>query len=166
VSLFCDTGLRVSELVGIDVNDIDFVRNRVSVHRKGGYTDITYFSDVTAALLTSYLTDRGKFVDKMENSLFVSFVGKNKGHRLSVRSVEIMIKKYAVAAGVANADKMSPHKLRHTCAMSLLKATGNIALVKSKLSHKSITATTVYAETDDTDLENVRNIRHEQHDEN
>ena len=159
VAVLYDTGIRVSELVGIDLNDIDFNRCRISVRRKGGDVTLTYFSNETAELLKEYLDDRAKFVDKKETALFVSFVGKNKGHRLSVRSIELMIKKYARAAGVANADKMTPHKLRHTCGMALLKATGNIALVQAQLAHKSITSTTVYAQADDSDLENVRNLR-------
>lgn len=159
VAVLYDTGIRVSELVGIDLTDIDFSRCRISVRRKGGDITLTYFSNETADFLNAYLDDRAKFVDKKEQALFVSFVGKNKGHRLSVRSIEIMIKKYAVAAGVSNADKMTPHKLRHTCGMALLKATGNIALVQAQLAHKSITSTTVYAQADDSDLENIRNLR-------
>lgn len=159
ISMLIDTGIRISELIGLDLKDVDFERCRIAVQRKGGAIDIVYFSDETLEFLNEYIKVREKITDKSEHALFVSNVGKNKGHRLSVRSVELLIKKYATAAGVSNSSKMTPHKLRHTCAMSLLKITGNIALVQKQLGHKNITSTTVYAEADDSDLAAIRNIR-------
>ncbi len=154
----CDTGIRVSELVGLDLKDIDLNRCRISVQRKGGNIDLVYFSDDTKDLIVDYMAVRKKIAKS--DAFIVSFVGNNKGNRISVRSIELLIKKYALASGVTNADKMTQHKRRHTCAMSLLKATGNIALVQKQLGHKSITSTTVYAEADDSDLASIRNIRH------
>lgn len=78
---------------------------------------------------------------------------------MSVRSVEILIKKYATASAVTNAEKFTPHKMRHTCGMSLLKATHDISLVQKQFGHRNITSTTIYAETDDSDVAAVRNLR-------
>lgn len=158
LALLMDTGIRVSELVGIDYDDIDFIRHRFPVRRKGGNIDMVYFSDSTSEILDAYCA--GKYArvrEADEPALFISFIGKNKGRRISVRSVELIVKKYAKASGVANATKISPHKLRHTCAMALLKETGNISLVQKQLGHESIVSTTVYARADDSDLAAARN---------
>lgn len=158
-AILLDTGVRVSELIGLDVSDVDLVRCRITVQRKGGNIDSVYFSDDTLALIQEYLLVRKQVVINGSSALFVSFVGTNKGGRLSVRSVELMTKKYASAAGITNSGKMTPHKMRHTCAMVLLKMTGNLALVQKQLGHRSITSTTIYAEADDSDLESIRNIK-------
>lgn len=158
-SILLDTGIRVSELIGLDLQDVDLVRCRITVQRKGGNIDTVYFSDDTLAFIKEYLTVRTQVASPSSSALLVSMVGKNKGERLSVRSVELMTKKYAVASGVTNSGKMTPHKMRHTCAMVLLKMTNNIALVQKHLGHSSITSTTIYAEADDSDLESIRNIK-------
>lgn len=162
VNLLYDTGVRVSELVGLDIKDIDLQRCRMTVQRKGGDINLVYFSDASKQYILDYLDVRKKIVADNEDALLLSFVGTNKGHRMSVRSVEILIKKYAAASAVTNAQKFTPHKMRHTCGMSLLKATHDISLVKKQFGHRNITSTTIYAETDDSDVAAVRNIRREE----
>lgn len=157
VSVLYDTGIRVSELVGLDLTNIDLTRCRMSVLRKGGAVDNVYFSDETHDEIVEYLDFRKK-IKKDDKAFLLVTVGKYKGQRMTVRSVENIIKKYALAAGVTNSEKISPHKMRHTRAMGLLKATGNIALVQKQLGHKNITSTTVYAEADDSDLSAIRNV--------
>lgn len=159
VNLLYDTGVRVSELVGLDIKDIDLQRCRMTVQRKGGDINIVYFSDKAKEYILDYFEIRKKIVADNEDALLLSFVGKNKGHRMSVRSVEILIKKYATASAVTNAEKFTPHKMRHTCGMSLLKATHDISLVQKQFGHRNITSTTIYAETDDSDVAAVRNLR-------
>lgn len=77
--------------------------------------------------------------------------------RLSVRSVERLVKKYAMGAAVVDAAKFSPHKLRHTYVTNMPKETGNLALAQKGLGHASIQSTTIYAKADDSDKEAARN---------
>lgn len=158
ISILADTGIRVSELVGLDLNELDFERCRFTVQRKGGNIDIVYFSDETKEIIEDYLLTRKNIVADGTTALLLSYVGKSKGQRISVRAVEDIVKKYCQAAGLMNAEKMSPHKLRHSCAMNLLKKTGNLALIKKKLGHSSIVSSSIYAETDVSDLEKTRNL--------
>lgn len=157
MSVLVDTGVRVSELVGMNLSDIDFERYRFPVQRKGQNIQNVYFSDQTAVYMQEYIIERKKVAEKNENAFFVSFIGTHKGKRLSVRSVEKIVKKYAMAAGVSNAEQIHTHSLRHTCAMALLSATGNLALTQKKLGHASVQATAIYAKADDRDLEKNRN---------
>ena len=104
-----DTGIRVSELVGLDLDDIDFKHHSLKVVRKGNKEDSVNFSDATEELLKGYLEERKTYqpVDD-EYALFLVSIGKYKGERISVRSVEKLVKKYAMASGVPNASKISP----------------------------------------------------------
>lgn len=154
-----DTGIRVSELVGLDVDDIDFKHHGFKVVRKGDKEDFVNFSDATEELLKGYLEERKTYrpLDD-EYALFLVSIGKYKGERLSVRSVENLVKKYAMASGVPNASKISPHKLRSSYAMAMLDATGNISLVQKQLGHQFIGTTSKYAEARNKDKEIHRNV--------
>lgn len=158
MAILSKTGIRISELVGLDLENIDQEHCSFTVIRKGGNETRVYYSDDISIYLKDYLSRRTQILAPGESALLLSHVGKTKGHRISVRAVEKLVKKYAMAAGVTNAEKMTPHKLRHTCAMALLKATGDIALVKKQLGHESIVSTTIYAEADESDLQRIRNL--------
>ena len=153
-----DTGIRVSELVGLDLDDIDFKHHSLKVVRKGNKEDSVNFSDATEELLKGYLEERKTYqpVDD-EYALFLVSIGKYKGERISVRSVEKLVKKYAMASGVPNASKISPHKLRSSYAMAMLDATSNISLVQKQLGHQFIGTTSKYAEARNRDKETYRN---------
>ena len=151
------TGLRVSELVGLNVDDINFDNCSFSVLRKGNKYDSVFFDDSTAELLKEYLEYRKELCEgTKENAVFVVTFGKYKGTRLSVRSVERMVKKYSVYGSTAG-SAISPHKLRATYATDMLKATNNISLVQKALNHESPTTTMVYADQRIIDLEKARN---------
>jgi len=138
ISLFLGTGIRVSELVGIDIDDIDFDINAFHITRKGGNEAILYFPDEVADALKAYLDIRNEMeVDEgSENALFISL----KRQRMGVRAVENMVKKYATLAAPLK-KKLSPHKLRSTFGTNLYHETGDIYLVADVLGHSDVNTT-------------------------
>lgn len=137
LSLLLGTGIRVSECVGLDIKDIDMTNNCIKVIRKGGYEDIVYFGDDVRSALIPYLDERKHTIAESghENAVFLSYQNK----RLSVRSVEKLVKKYANT--VTTTKKITPHKLRSTYGTSLYNATNDIYLVASVLGHKDVNTT-------------------------
>ena len=137
LTLLLGTGIRVSECVGIDLNDIDFKNNGIKVFRKGGYESIVYFGDEVEKALRDYLEERHHIIPVTgdENALFLSMQNK----RISVRAVEKLVKKYASL--VTSLKKITPHKLRSTYGTSLYRETGDIYLVADVLGHKDVNTT-------------------------
>lgn len=137
ITLLLGTGIRVSECVGIDVEDIDFNTNGLKIHRKGGYEAIVYFGDEVEEALKKYIKERKSIIplDGHTKALFLSIQKK----RISVRAVEILVKKYA--SFVTTMKKITPHKLRSTYGTSLYKETGDIYLVADVLGHKDVNTT-------------------------
>lgn len=137
VTLFLGTGMRISELVGINTDDIDFEQNEVRIVRKGGNQDILVFgSEVRSALIDYKLRRDGtETAPGHEKAFFLSMQRK----RITVRAVEQLVKKYAQLA--APLKKISPHKLRSTYGTSLYRETGDIYLVADVLGHKDVNTT-------------------------
>ncbi|MGN1021901.1 MAG: tyrosine-type recombinase/integrase, partial [Lachnospiraceae bacterium] len=138
-TVFLGTGLRVSELVGLDLSDINFDDGCLMIHRKGGYDSAVYFGEEVAAALEAYLAEREEITPAPgnENALFLSLQKK----RISTRAVEKMVSKYA--ANVTG-KHITPHKLRATYGSSLYQATGDIYLVADTLGHTSVETTKTY----------------------
>lgn len=141
ITLMLGTGIRISECVGLNVDDINFADNSFTVTRKGEKRSILYFNEEIAQILTSYLEHREQFLKKKQiesddvNALFLSLQGK----RISVRAVELLVKKYAqVSAPLKN---ITPHKLRSTYGTALYRATKDIYVVAEVLGHKDINTT-------------------------
>lgn len=148
LSLFLGTGIRVSELVGIDIEDLDFSMNGFLVTRKGGNQTILYFPESVAEALKAYLQERNAIdaVPGNENALFLSLQRK----RITQRAVENLVKKYAAIAAPLK-KKISPHKLRSTFGTSLYRETGDIYLVADVLGHADVNTTRKhYAAMSDT----------------
>ncbi|MCI8628712.1 MAG: tyrosine-type recombinase/integrase [Firmicutes bacterium] len=137
ISLLLGTGMRVSECVGIDIDDIDFRNSSVKVTRKGGNESTLYFNDEVEESLLDYITQREhqKNKSEQEKALFLS----NRGTRITIRAVQNIVKKYARI--ISPSKKISPHKLRSTYATSLYKETGDIYLVADALGHADINTT-------------------------
>ncbi len=138
LTLFLGTGIRVSELVGIDIDDIDFSINGFLVTRKGGNQTILYFPETVAENLQTYLRERREIEAEpgSENALFLSLQRK----RITQRAVEKLVKKYAMIAAPLK-KKISPHKLRSTFGTSLYRETGDIYLVADVLGHADVNTT-------------------------
>lgn len=144
--LLLGTGIRVSECVGLDMDDVDFKNNGIKIHRKGGAEVVVYFSDEVRKVLLDYIVEREKLTaaDGSINALFLSMQNK----RMSVRSVENMVKKYSQL--VTTLKNITPHKLRSTYGTSLYRETGDIYLVADVLGHKDVNTTRKhYAEIED-----------------
>ena len=137
ITLFLGTGMRISELVGIDIDDLNFMSNEVRITRKGGNEEqIVFGSDVRSALLEYMIYREGMTpAEGHEKALFLSMQKK----RMSVRAVEVLVKKYAQIA--APLKKISPHKLRSTYGTMLYRETGDIYLVADVLGHKDVNTT-------------------------
>ncbi len=136
ISLFLTTGIRVSECVGLNVDDINFNLNSFRVTRKGGNQVILYFGEETAEILKNYLLYRDTLqIPKEEQALFISSQKK----RMSVRSMEYLVKKYARVA--TPLKKITPHKLRSTYGTNLYRETKDIYIVAEVLGHKDVNTT-------------------------
>lgn len=137
ITLLLGTGIRVSECVGLDTNNVDFKNNGILIRRKGGYEDIVYFGDEVNKALRAYMEERMHVIPESghENALFLSLQNK----RLTVRAVENLVKKYAKT--VTNLKKITPHKLRSTYGTTLYRETGDIYLVAEVLGHKDVNTT-------------------------
>lgn len=137
VITFFTTGIRVSELVGLDLSDFDREDGTIIVTRKGGDQDAVFLPQSTQKAINSYIEkERGFLIANTEEpALFVSLHHK----RLSVRMVEDLLRKYARLAGVN--VKVTPHTLRRTYGTNLYNRTGDIQLVADSLHHSSIETT-------------------------
>jgi site-specific recombinase XerD len=149
LTLLLGTGIRVSELVGLDHKDVNFKYDCIRIIRKGGNEATVYFGDVVSEALLNYIDlERDILAQKAqpgsENALFLSL----KFGRLTTRAVENLVKKYTQAANINK--KITPHKLRSTYGTNLYKETGDIYLVADALGHKSVETTRQhYAAADD-----------------
>lgn len=136
MTLLLGTGLRVSECVGLNVEDIDFKTNSLKVTRKGGNQVILYFNDEVKVALFDWIMERNENKAlKDEPALFISLQNK----RITTRAVEKMVKKYA---GIVTPLKhITPHKLRSTYGTRLYRATQDIYVVADVLGHKDVNTT-------------------------
>lgn len=137
LTLLLGTGIRVSECVGLDLQDINFDVNGIKILRKGGYEAIIYFGDEVESALRDYLAEREHIIpcEGHENALFLSLQNK----RIAVRSVENLVKKYA--SRVTTLKKITPHKLRSTYGTALYQESNDIYLVADVLGHKDVNTT-------------------------
>ena len=146
MTLLLGTGIRVSECVGLNINDVDFNTGGIRIHRKGGKEVIVYFGAEVEDALADYMAERKHITPEPghEDALFLSLQKK----RLNVRSVENLVKKYAKI--VTPLKKITPHKLRSTYGTNLYRETGDIYLVADVLGHKGVNTTRKhYAALDD-----------------
>lgn len=137
LTLLLGTGIRVSECVGLDLEDVDFDNLAIKVRRKGGYEDVVYFGEEVEAALGAYLEQRIHIIpmEGHENAFFLSL----QNRRMAVRSVENLVKKYASL--VTTAKRITPHKLRSTYGTTLYQETGDIYLVADVLGHRDVNTT-------------------------
>ena len=146
VTLLLGTGIRVSECVGLDIEDVDFKHNGIKVTRKGGNEMVVYFGPEVEKALKRYIEVRENIIplEGHEHALFYSA----QRRRIGVQAVENLVKKYA--SQITTTKKITPHKLRSTYGTTLYQETGDIYLVADVLGHKDVNTTKKhYAAIDD-----------------
>ncbi len=151
ITLFLNCGMRLSELVGTDIGDIDKFLRSLRVLGKGNKERIIYLNDACRAALAEYLPartspERGTLPTK---ALFIS----SRGVRICNRTVEWTVEKYLRAAGLENRH-FSVHKLRHTAATLMYREGGvDVRVLKEILGHEQLNTTQIYTHVSDSDVE-------------
>ena len=137
ITVLLGTGIRVSECVGLDIDDVDFNNDGLKIRRKGGSESIIYFGDEVRDALDAYLVEREQIIPctGSEEALFLSL----QKRRISVKAIENLVRKYSEL--VTKLKRITPHKLRSTYGTSLYRETGDIYLVADVLGHKDVNTT-------------------------
>ncbi len=155
LELFFSTGLRVSELAGLNRDSVDLARDEFTVRGKGEKVRLVFLSADAKAAVKSYLRKRGD----VEEALFVSMVKYGEAPtRLTSRSIERIVKEYAIKAGITG--KVTPHIIRHSFATDLLQNGADIRSVQIMLGHANITTTQIYTHVTDRQLRDIHKKFH------
>jgi site-specific recombinase XerD len=161
LELLFSSGLRVSELVSLDRSHINLDRKEFMVRGKGQKDRPVFISNEAADWLKKYLAKRP---DNL-TALFISYSGKNKVNnsgnyrRLTARSIQRMIARYALLAGITK--QVSPHTLRHSFATDLLMNGADIRSVQAMLGHSNIATTQIYTHVTDPHLKSIHERFHD-----
>jgi len=151
ITLFLNCGMRLSELTGINIGDIDFDNNKLNVIGKGNKERTIYLNNACMDAITNYMSSRPKTGLKIDSksALFLS----ERKERISQRTVQEIVKKYLTATGLS---KYSTHKLRHTAATLMYKY-GNVDIraLQQLLGHESISTTEIYTHVDNEIIRNA-----------
>jgi integrase/recombinase XerC len=148
------SGLRVSELTGLDVGSVDASTGEARVLGKGSKTRIVPVGGPALAAIAAWLPQRARLARPGETALFVGATGR----RLAPREVQRRVKRYAAAAGLA--VDVHPHMLRHSFASHVLQSSGDLRAVQEMLGHASIASTQVYTHLDFQHLAKVYDAAH------
>ena len=145
-TLFLGTGIRVSECVGLDIEDVDFKNNRIRIIRKGGKEEYVYFGEEVANALKSYITEERVHVKPREGHEHALFYSIQK-RRISVQAIENLVNEYT--SQITSFKHITPHKLRSTYGTALYQQTGDIYLVAEVLGHNDVNTTRNHNEAKD-----------------
>lgn len=159
------TGLRISELVNLDRDQINLETREFRVRGKGSKYRIVFLSDEAVAALSAYLSARKDewkpvFINhgRGKEKTTASQMGNNENRRITTTMVQYLIRNYAQAAGLVK--KVTPHKLRHSFATELLKNGADIRSVQEMLGHSSITTTQIYTHLTNRRLKEIHHKYH------
>lgn len=157
LALLFSTGLRISELCALNIDDVDLTRDEFSVRGKGDKVRVVFLSPAAKTAIKAYLKGR----KDMDEAMFVQY-GKNAKNatelRLSVRAVQRMMKQMAAQAGITR--KVTPHVIRHSFATDLLQNGADLRSVQALLGHAHIGTTQVYTHVTDSHLKEVHKKFH------
>ena len=158
IFLFLDTGLRVSELCSLCIKDLDLSDHSLIVMRKRHKMSTIYYSDEATEYISEYIEERKTLkpeFSKAEHPLFLSL----QNEAISVREVQSLVEKYVRAALPEKMQKISPHKLRSSFAMSFYRVTKDILTLQERMGHESLTTTNIYVKALKENIKNSRNWR-------
>ena len=158
LELLFATGLRVSELAGLKIEQINLKRDEFTVRGKGDKPRIVFFSESAKQALKSYLEKRRDPSPYIFISHDRAKAGRKDVSSLTARSIERIVEGYSKAAGITK--KITPHTLRHTFATDLLLSGADIRSVQSMLGHESITTTQVYTHITNNQMKDVHKKFH------
>lgn len=153
--LLYSSGLRVGELVALDMIDIDLSDLRVRVTGKGNKTRLVPIGNKAAEAIKRYLPHRNLWVEGQDSALFIS---EKLGTRLSTRAVQQRLKVAAKRAGIA--QNLYPHLLRHCFASHMLSGSGDLRAIQEMLGHSDISTTQIYTHVDFAKLTQVYDRAH------
>ncbi len=156
LELLFSTGLRVSELCSLN-RDIDLDSDELSVRGKGDRIRMVFLSDNAKDSVKEYLSKRGD----ADEALFIQHrknTSKHSNLRLSVRSIERIVRKYAIIAGISK--KVTPHIIRHSFATDLLRNGADLRSVQALLGHANIGTTQIYTHVTDAHLKDIHKKYH------
>ncbi|MGN7471181.1 tyrosine recombinase XerS [Brevibacillus sp. SAFN-007a] len=156
IALILSGGFRVSEIVSLDLSDIVMEKNQLKMVRKGKKEDAPFFSDWGKEHLSRYLAVRDKYQPAPQETAVFLAVSPTKpyGHRIEIRSVQKLVKKYAKAFGIPD---LSVHKLRHSFATQFLRLNPDPHQLQAQLGHSKIETTMQYAHVLEDALEKAVN---------
>ena len=157
LELLFSTGLRVSELCALSIDDVDLTRDEFSVRGKGEKIRVVFLSSAAKAAITAYLKARKDMYD----ALFIQHGPRAQSSgdaRLSPRAVQRIIKACAINAGITR--KVTPHVLRHSFATNLLQNGADLRSVQALLGHAHIATTQVYTHVTDKHLKEIHQKFH------
>ena len=154
ITVFYETGLRLSELIGLDIKDVSLSQQTLRVTGKGNRQRIVPFGESLTSLLYKYIGSRAKIEGPDTQALFVN----NKGSRIKPDSTREMVRRHL--ALVTDQRKRSPHVLRHTFATTMLNHQANLEAVKELLGHQRLATTEIYTHTTFEELRRVYNNAH------
>lgn len=141
LELFYSTGIRLRELVGLNLDDIDFLNALVKVKGKGSKQRLVPLGKVTAKYVKKYINERERFLSSLGKTPAALFINR-RGARISPSGVQGIVKKYLLLASDKN--EAYPHILRHSFATHLLEEGADLLAVKELLGHSSLSTTQVY----------------------
>ena len=153
--MFYETGLRVSELTGLDDTAIDFERCELRVTGKGNKERIVPFGEKLRQQMQAYMRMRdakGQYLDAP------AFLVNDKGKRMTYAQVRLLVKNQL--SGVQNINKRSPHVLRHSFATAMLNNGADLESVQKLLGHNSLSTTEIYTHTTFEQLKQIYNKAH------
>lgn len=152
--MFYETGMRLSELVGLDVTAVSFVNRELKVTGKRNKQRMIPFGEELTEVLKTYIEKRESLPDIQSDALFLT----KKGNRMSRRAVQSMVSKQL--SRVTTLKKKSPHVLRHTFATTMLNHGAGLESVKKLLGHESLSTTEIYTHTTFEQLKKVYEAAH------
>lgn len=154
IEMFYATGVRLSELIGLDNKDVDFSSSLIKVTGKRNKQRLIPFGEELKIAMTEYVDVRNEAVPVRTDAFFV----RENGERLSRSIVENLVKRNL--SKVVTLKKRSPHVLRHTFATTMLNHDAELGAIKELLGHESLAATEVYTHTTFEELKKVYNLAH------